>query len=89
MVVLGKDERVKFENDRDNFTKEVQSVFLFCNRRKIGILVSRLRFPRKRRFQILFGLRSLAKTAEAEGFKELAEKFRMVGEIVPFILVSF
>lgn len=27
MVVLGKDERVKFENDRDNFTKEVQSVY--------------------------------------------------------------
>lgn len=27
MVVLGKDERVKFENDRDNFTKEAQSVY--------------------------------------------------------------
>ncbi len=27
MVVLGKDERVKFENERNNFTKEVQSVY--------------------------------------------------------------
>ena len=27
MVVLGKDERLKFENERNNFTKEVQSVY--------------------------------------------------------------
>lgn len=27
MVILGKDERLKFENERNNFTKEVQSVY--------------------------------------------------------------
>jgi len=27
MVVLGKDERLKFEHERNNFTKEVQSVY--------------------------------------------------------------